>query len=115
MVDKLTRGFYWVGYPKYIGSDMRYQYTSLNMLHPLKIKAHKRMEPKNTQQFWVAMHVATSLWAQTRPQAASVGSSLLQCCYYTPYHGLMDLVVICCFYLSIYYGSCVLINGFVLC
>jgi hypothetical protein len=61
-VEKLTRGSYRVGYPKYIGSGMgkilypwvfsgypRYQYTSLNMPHPLKIKDHNRMEPKNTQ------------------------------------------------------------------
>jgi hypothetical protein len=53
-----TRGVYRVGYLKYIGSGMRmrkilfrrgylrYQYTSLNMLHPLKIKAHNTMEPK---------------------------------------------------------------------
>jgi hypothetical protein len=66
-VEKLTRGSYRVGYPKYIGSGMdkiiyprisdgypRYQYTSLNVLHPLKIKTHKRMEPKNTQQSWLA-------------------------------------------------------------
>jgi hypothetical protein len=58
-VEKLTHGSYRVGYPKYIGLDMdkilypwvsggypRHQYTSLNVLHPLKIKAYKRMEPK---------------------------------------------------------------------
>ena len=49
-VQKLTRGSYRVGYPKYIGSGMgkilyprvssgypKYQYTSLNVLHPLKM------------------------------------------------------------------------------
>jgi hypothetical protein len=49
-VQKLTRGSYRVGYPKYIASGMdkilyprlssgypKYQYTSLNMLHPLKM------------------------------------------------------------------------------
>jgi hypothetical protein len=49
-VQKLTRGSYQVGYPKYIGSGMgkilyprvssgypKYQYTSLNVLHPLKM------------------------------------------------------------------------------
>jgi hypothetical protein len=49
-VQKLTRGSYRVGYPKYFGSGMgkilyprvssgypKYQYTSLNMLHPLKM------------------------------------------------------------------------------
>jgi hypothetical protein len=49
-VEKLTRRSYWVGYPKYIGSGMgkilypwvssgypKYQYTSLNVLHPLKM------------------------------------------------------------------------------
>jgi hypothetical protein len=49
-VQKLTRGSYRVGYPKYIESGMgkilypqvssgypKYQYTSLNMLHPLKM------------------------------------------------------------------------------
>jgi hypothetical protein len=49
-VQKLTRGSYRVGYPKYIGSGMgkilypwvssgypKYQYTSLNMLHQLKM------------------------------------------------------------------------------
>src|SRR5688572_26163944 len=49
-VQKLTRGSYRVGYPKYIGSGMgkilyprvssgypKYQYTYLNVLHPLKM------------------------------------------------------------------------------
>jgi hypothetical protein len=58
-LEKLTHRFYRVGYPKYIGSGMdkilyprvssgypRYQYTSLNVLHPLKIKVHKRMKLK---------------------------------------------------------------------
>jgi hypothetical protein len=49
-VQKLTRGSYRVGYPKYIGSGMskilyprvssgypKYQYTSLNVLHPLEM------------------------------------------------------------------------------
>jgi hypothetical protein len=49
-VQKLTHGSYWLGYPKYIGSGMskilyprvssghpKYQYTSLNVLHPLKM------------------------------------------------------------------------------
>jgi hypothetical protein len=49
-VEKLTRGFYRVGYPKYVGSGTgkilyprvssgypKYQYTSLNVLHPLKM------------------------------------------------------------------------------
>jgi hypothetical protein len=65
-VEKLTRGSYRVGCSKYIVLGMgkilyprvssgypRYQYTSLNVLHPLKIKDHNRIEPKkNTQQSW---------------------------------------------------------------
>jgi hypothetical protein len=71
-VEKLTCGSYRVEYPKYIGSGMgkilyprvfswypRYQYTSLNVLHPLKIKAHKRMEQKNTSTLACCMLVAT--------------------------------------------------------
>jgi hypothetical protein len=92
-VEKPTCGSYrWVGYPKYIGSGMgkilyprvstrypRYQYTSLNVLHPLKIKDHNRMEPKNTQQSWFCcmLVAATSPWTQTRPQAAVAGDRLL--------------------------------------
>jgi hypothetical protein len=54
-VQKLTRGSYRVGYPKYIGSGMgkilyprvssgypKYQYTSLNMLHPQKCATFTR-------------------------------------------------------------------------
>jgi hypothetical protein len=69
-VEKLTRESYRVGYPKYIGSDMgkilyprvssgysRYQHTSLNVLHPLKIKDHNRMEPKKYTTILVLLHV----------------------------------------------------------
>jgi hypothetical protein len=68
-VKKLTRGSYRVRYPKYIGSGMgkilyprvssgypRYQYTFLNMLHPLKIKDHNRMEPKKYTAILVLLH-----------------------------------------------------------
>jgi hypothetical protein len=53
LVEKLTRGFYQVGYPKHIGSGMgkifyprvssgypKYQYTSLNVLHEREISLH---------------------------------------------------------------------------
>jgi hypothetical protein len=68
-VEKLTHGSYRVGYPKYIGSGMgkilyprvssgypRYQYTSLIVLHPLKIKDHNRMEPKKYTTIMVLLH-----------------------------------------------------------
>jgi hypothetical protein len=70
-VEKLTRGSYRVGYPKYIGSGMgkilyprvsggypRYEYTSLNVLHPLKIKDHNRMEPKKYTAILVLLHAS---------------------------------------------------------
>jgi hypothetical protein len=118
-VEKITRGSYRVGYPKYIRSDMdkilypwvsngypRYQYISLNVLHPLKNKAHKRMEQKNTQQSWLIgccyftmdtdMTTSSLCWRQatavlllyTMSQAAGAGCCML-------------------FYLSIYHGACV--------
>jgi hypothetical protein len=40
-------------YPRVSNEYSRYQYTSLNMLHPLKIKAHKIREQKNMHQSWL--------------------------------------------------------------
>jgi hypothetical protein len=117
-VEKLTRGSYQVGYPKYIGSSIgkilyprvsngypRYQYTYLNVLHPLKIKDHNRMELKNTQQSWFCcmLVAATSPWTQARPQAVVAGGRLLL--IYT-----MSRAVgagCCMLFLSIYHGACV--------
>jgi hypothetical protein len=74
------------------------------MLHPIKNKAHKRMEPKKIHNNPGLLHADTSPWAQTRPRAAGASGRLLQCCYYTPCHRLLELVVACYFCLSIYHG-----------
>jgi hypothetical protein len=118
-VEKLTRRYYRVGYPKYIRTGMgkilyprvscgypRYQYTSLNVLHPLKIKDHNRMEPKIHSN---PGFVACWLLLLHHGHRHDHGLLLLAagCCYYTPCHGLLELVVPCCFYLSIYHGVCV--------
>jgi hypothetical protein len=66
-------------YPRVSSGYSRYQHTSLNMLHPLKIKDHNRMEPKNTQQSWFCcmLVAATSPWTQARSRAAVAGGRLL--------------------------------------
>jgi hypothetical protein len=121
-VEKLTCGTYRVVYPKYIGSGMgkilyprvssgypRYQYTFLNVLHPLKIKDHNRMEPKkihNNPGFvacWLLL-LHHGHRHDHRLLLLAVG-----CCYYTPCHGLLELVAACCFYLSIYHDACVVV------
>jgi hypothetical protein len=115
-VEKLTRGSYRVGYPKYIGSGMdkilyprvssgypRYQYTSLNILHQLKIMAHKRMKQKKNTTilcYYFTMGTGTTMGCWCWRQAAAV---LL---LYTMY-GLLEVVAACCFYLSIYHSACV--------
>jgi hypothetical protein len=92
-VEKLIRGFYRVGYPKYIGSGMgkilyprvssgypRYQYTSLNVLYPLKKKDHNKMGAKKIHSnigFFCMLVATTSPWTQARPQAAVAGGRLL--------------------------------------
>jgi hypothetical protein len=116
-VEKLTRGSYRVGYPKYIGSGIgkilyprvssgypRYKYTSLNVLHPLKIKDHNRME---TKKYSNTGFVACWLLLLHHGHMHDHRLLLLAtgCCYYTPCHGLLELIAAWCFYLSIYHGA----------
>jgi hypothetical protein len=92
------------GYPV----DIRdIKYTSLNVLHPLKIKDHNRMEPKK-------IHINpgfVACWLLLLHPGHRHDHGLLLlaagCCYYTPCHELLELVAACCFYLSIYHGACV--------
>ena len=117
-VEKLTHRSYRVGYPKYIVSGMgkilyarvssgylRYQYTSLNVLHSLKIKDHNRMEQKNYTTILVLLHAGCCYF--TMDTGTTTG-----CCYYTPCHRLLELVAACCFYLSIIMAHVLLINKY---
>jgi hypothetical protein len=124
-VEKLTRGSYRVGYPKYIGSGMgkilyprvssgypRYQYTSLNVLHPLKIKDHNRMEPKkihNNPGFVVCWLLLLHHGHRHDPGLLLLAAG---CCYYTPCHGLLELVAACCFIYQFIMAHVLLINKY---